>query len=331
MFKTRVTEMLRIKYPILQGAMHLISRAELVAAVSNAGGLGILASTTFPTAKELVAEIQKTRSLTDKPFGVNINLFPTMRPVNLEGYIDALIDEDVSVVETSGRNPEPYMDRFKKGNVTVIHKVARVKDAVSAERAGVDAVSIVGFEAGGHPGMDNITSMVHIPLTVDAVKIPVIAGGGIADSRGFVAALALGAEGVVVGTRFMATYECPVHPKVKEWLINANATDTMIIERSIKNASRVMRNAAAEKALELESKGVSLEELLPVVSGERTKEVYEKGDLDAGVVHCGEVVGLIHDVVSVKDVVDDVVTIPPDLGHRLLGIFTEKRQVRLRL
>jgi nitronate monooxygenase len=308
MFKTRITEMLGIEYPILQGAMHLISKAELVAAVSNAGGLGILASTTFPTKEELIAEIRKTRSLTNKPFGVNINLFPAMRPANLEDYIDALIDEGVSIVETSGRSPGPYMERFKKRNVTVIHKVARVRDAVTAERVGVDAVSIVGFEAAGHPGTDNITSMVHIPLTVDTVKIPVIAGGGIADGRGFVAALALGADGVVIGTKFMATYECPIHSKVKEWLVNANATDTVIIERSIKNAARVVRNATAEKVLELEDKGASLEELLPVVSGERTKKVYEEGDLDAGIVHCGEVVGLIHEVVSVKEVVDEIVS-----------------------
>ena len=214
MFKTRITEMFGIEYPIIQGALMWLSRAELVSAVSNAGGLGIMASLTFPTIKELRQEIRKIKSMTDKPFAVNITILPTIRPVNYEEYINAAIEEGVDIIETAGRNPEPYMKELKDAKVKVIHKVSRVRDVKTAERLGVDAVTIVGFEAAGHPGMDEVTSLVLIPLSVDAVKIPVIAGGGIGDARGFVAALALGAEGVLMGTRFMASRECAVHPKL---------------------------------------------------------------------------------------------------------------------
>ena len=203
MFKTRITEMFGIEYPIIQGAMQWLSRAELVAAVSNAGGLGIIASLTFPTVKELREEIRKTKSLTDKPFAVNITLLPTLRPVSYEEYINAAIEEGVRIIETAGRNPRQYMKQLRDGGVKVMHKVASVKAVKTAERIGVDAVTIVGFEEGGNPGMDDVTSLVLIPIAVDAVKIPVIAGGGIGDARGFIAALALGAEGVLMGTRFM--------------------------------------------------------------------------------------------------------------------------------
>jgi nitronate monooxygenase len=307
MFDTRVTEMLNIQYPIIQGTLHWLAYAELVAAVSNAGGLGILASAMFPSKERLRQEIRKAKSLTDKPFAVNINLFPMIRPVNLEEYIDTMLEEGVKVVETSGRSPEPYIERFKQGGMRVIHKVARVRDAVTAQRIGADMVTIVGFEAGGHPGMEDVTSMVHIPLTVDAVSIPVLAGGGIADARGFVAALALGAEGVVIGTRFVLTEECPAHPKVKEWYKNAKATDTVMLERSIKNAGRFIRNKPAELVLEMESRGATLEELLPVISGERGRKVWEEGDIDAGVVPSGQVIGLVHDVISVKEVIDGII------------------------
>lgn len=307
MFKTRVTEMFGIEHPIIQGALLWLSRAELVAAVSNAGGLGIISSLTFPTAKELREEIRKTKSMTDKPFAVNITILPTIRAVNYEQYIDAAIDEGVNIIETAGRSPEQYMKRLKDAKVKVMHKVARVKDAKAAERLGVDAVTIVGFEAAGHPGMDNVTSLVLIPIAVDTVKIPVIAGGGIGDARGFVAALALGAEGVLMGTRFMASKECPLHPKIVQWLLQARETDTLIIERSIKNAARVMKTDFSQRVLETEEKGATLEELLPLISGDRSKGSYISGNVNDAVIACGQVVGLIHDIPSVKELIESII------------------------
>jgi len=307
MFKTRVTEMLGIKYPIIQGAMQWLSRAELVSAVSNAGGLGIISSLTFPTVKELRQEIKKTKKMTDKPFAVNITLLPTMRPVNYEEYISATIEEDVKIIEIAGRSPEPYMKMLKDAGVTVMHKCARVRDARTAERVGVDTVAIVGTEAGGHPGMEDVTSLVRIPITADAVKIPVIAGGGIGDARGFVAALALGAEGIVMGTRFMASKECNIHPKVKEWLMQASETDTIMIERSIKNAARVLKTDSSQKVLEAEERGAALEELLPLIAGERGKKALENGDINAGIIYCGQIVGLIHEIPTVKEIIDGII------------------------
>lgn len=317
MFKTRVSEMFGIEYPIIQGAMLWLSRAELVAAVSNAGGLGIISSLTFPTAKELREEIRKTKALTDKPFAVNITMLPTLRTVNYEEYIDAAIEEGVNIIETAGRSPERYMKRLKDAKVKVMHKVARVKNAKTVERMGVDAVTIVGFEAAGHPGMDDVTSLVLIPLTVDAVKIPVIAGGGIGDGRGFVAALALGAEGVLMGTRFMASKECPMHPRIGQWLLNARETDTLIIERSIKNAARVMKTELSQRALEMEEKGATLEELLPLISGDRSKRSYISGDVNDSAIACGQVVGLIHDLPTVREIIDGIINEARLISQRL--------------
>jgi NAD(P)H-dependent flavin oxidoreductase YrpB (nitropropane dioxygenase family) len=316
-FKTRVSEMFGIEYPIIQGAMLWLSRAEFVAAVSNAGGLGTISSLTFPTAKELREEIRKTKALTDKPFAVNITMLPTLRKVNYEEYIDAAIEEGVNIIETAGRSPEPYMKRLKDAKVKVMHKVARVKNAKTVERMGVDAVTIVGFEAAGHPGMDDVTSLVLIPLTVDAVKIPVIAGGGFGDGRGFVAALALGAEGVLMGTRFMASKECPMHPKIGQWLLNARETDTLLIERSIQNAARVMKTELSQKALEMEEKGATLEELLPLISGDRSKRSYISGNVNDGAIACGQVVGLIHDLPTVKEIIDGIINEARLISQRL--------------
>ena len=307
MFKTRITELFGIKYPIIAGGMHLLSRAELVAAVSNAGGLGILASTTFETKEELREEIRKTKSLTNKPFGVNLNLFPMMRQRSVEEDIDIFVDESVEVVESSGASPEPYVPRLKEAGVKIIHKVPAVRFAKKAESAGVDAVTVVGFECAGHPGMDDVTSLILVPLTVDALKIPVVAGGGFCDARSFVAALALGADGVVMGTRFVATHECVAHPKIKEWLVKAKETDTTLIDRSIGLPMRVIKNKPADKALEMDKKGASLEELLTVISGALGKKAWIEGDLDAGVVSLGMAVGRIHEIVSVKEVIDGII------------------------
>jgi len=317
MFKTRITELFGIKYPIIAGGMHLLSRAELVAAVSNAGGLGILASTTFETKKELREEIQKTRSLTKKPFGVNLNLFPMMRQRSVEEDIELFIDEDVGIVESSGASPEPYVPRLKEAGVKIIHKVPAVRFAKKAESVGVDAVTIVGFECAGHPGMDDVTSLILIPLTADAVKIPVVAGGGFCDARSFVAALALGADGVTMGTRFVATHECIVHPKIKEWLVEARETDTTLIDRSLGLPMRVIKNKPAEKSLEMDKRGASLEELLTVIGGELGRKAWIEGDIDAGVVSLGMAVGRIHEIVSVKKVIDDIIEEAQGICERL--------------
>ncbi len=307
MFKTRITELFGIKYPIIAGGMHLLSRAELVAAVSNAGGLGILASTTFETKEELREEIWKTKSLTNKPFGVNLNLFPMMRQRSVEEDIDIFVDEGIEVVESSGASPEPYVPQLKETGVKIIHKVPAVRFARKAESAGVDAVTIVGFECAGHPGMDDVTSLILVPLTVDALKIPVVAGGGFCDARSFVVALALGADGVVMGTRFVATHECVAHPKIKEWLVKARETDTTLIDRSIGLPMRVIKNKPADEALEMDKRGASLEELLTVISGALGKKAWIEGDLDAGVVSLGMAVGRINEIVSVKEVVDGII------------------------
>lgn len=324
MFKTRVTEMFGIRYPIIQGGMQWLARAELVAAVSNAGALGIMTSSTFSTAKELGEEIRKTKRLTDKPFGVNINLFPTMRPLNLDEYIDTIIEEGVGIVESSGRSPELYMERLKKGGVKVMHKVTAVRFARTVERVGCDAVIIDGFECAGHPGEEDVTSLILIPLTVDAVKIPVIAAGGFGDGRGLVAALALGAEAVLMGTRFMATQECQTHPKVREWLMKARETDTMLIQRSLRNSARVLKNPVSEKVTEMESKGATLEQLQPLITGLKEKELLETGNLEAGVLHAGQVIGLIRDIPTVKELVERMVNDAAEIGKRLStkGLFS---------
>jgi len=319
-FKTRITEMFGIEYPIIQGAMLWLSRAELVAAVSNAGGLGIIAALTFPTARELREEIKKTKSLTDKPFAVNITLLPTLRQINYEEYIDAAIEEGVNIIETAGRSPKPYIKQLKDAGVKIIHKVARVKNVKTAERLGVDAVTIVGFEAAGHPGMDDVTSLVLVPLAVDAVNIPVIAGGGIADARGFIAALALGAEGVLMGTRFMVSKECPLHPKIVQWMLQARETDTLMIERSIKNAARVMKTDFAQRVLEMEEKGATLEQLLPMISGDRSKRSYISGDVNDAAIACGQVVGLIHEIPTVRESIEGIINEARLIGQRLYKI-----------
>lgn len=317
MFKTRITEMFGIKYPIIQGAIQWLSRAEMVSAVSNAGGLGVISSLTFPTPEGLRQEIKRTRTMTDKPFAVNVTLLPTARPVNYEEYFAAAIEEGVKIIESSGRSPEPYMKMCKDAKVMVMHRAARIRDAKTAERVGADAVSIVGFEAAGHPSMEDVTSLVRIPMAVDAVNIPVIAAGGIGDARGFVAALALGAEGVLMGTRFVATKECACHPKIKDWLLQLQETDTMLIQRSIKNAERAVITGYSRRILDMEEKGATLEELIPLISGEKQKAAYESGDIDSAVMTFGQVVGLIHDIPSIGELIERIINEARLIGERL--------------
>jgi NAD(P)H-dependent flavin oxidoreductase YrpB (nitropropane dioxygenase family) len=307
MLKTRITELFGIKYPIIQGGMMWIARAELVAAVSNAGGLGIIAAFTFPTPQELAAEIKKTKELTDKPFGVNITLLPTLRPVDIDGYFNTVIDSGIKIVETAGRSPEAYMERLKAAGVKVIHKCTAVRFARTAQRIGCDAISIDGFECAGHPGEEDVTSLVLIPLTVDAVEIPVIASGGFGDGRGLIAALALGAEAVNMGTRFMATKEAPGHPKVKEWLVQASERDTLLLLRSFRNTMRALRNPTSEKVIELEKQGADIHQLESLISGKVGRNLLETGDVDNGLLSAGQVIGLVHDIPTVKELVDRVI------------------------
>ncbi|MFA4837379.1 MAG: nitronate monooxygenase [Dehalococcoidia bacterium] len=307
MFRTGITEMLGIEYPIIQGAMLHISRAELAAAVSNAGGLGIIASGTFGTTQELRHEIQKAKSLTKKPFGVNFAFLPSAQSRDHAAFIRAALEEGIKIVETAGANPDPYMKLLKDGGAKVIHKTTAVRFARTAQKSGVDAVAIVGQGAAGHPGMDSISSMVLIPAAVDALNIPVIAAGEIADGRGFVAALALGAQGILMGTRFMITQESNIHPKVKQWLVESRETDTLLLQKSLRNTVRVRTNEVAYKVLGLESQNAKLEELLPFIGGTKSRELQATGNLDAGVLSCGQVVGLIDDIPTVKQVIDAII------------------------
>ena len=329
MFKTRITDLFRIEYPIIQGGMMWISRAALVAAVSNAGGLGILTAFTFPDLKDLVAEIKRTRELTDKPFGVNITLLPTLRPVDIDAYVDTIINSGVKIVETAGRSPEPYMERLKAADVKVIHKCTAVRFARTAQRIGCDAVSIDGFECAGHPGEEDVTSLVLIPLTADAVGIPIIASGGFGDGRGLVAALALGAEAVNMGTRFMATKEAPGHARVKELLIAASERDTTLLLRSFRNTMRVLRTPTAEKVLELEKQGADIHQLEALISGRAGLGLIESGDVDNGLLSVGQVAGLVHDIPTVKELIDRIVKEAKGVASDLAGasIFRPARRL----
>lgn len=322
MFKTRVTEMLGIEYPIIQGGMAWVSCPELAAAVSNAGGLGLLVSAFCTTKEELRDEIKKTKSLTDKPFGVNISLFPSMRALANEEYIEAIIEEGVPVVETSGiKAPTEYVPRLREGNVKIIHKCAAAKHAKTAEQIGADAVTVVGMENGGATGVLDIGTFVLVQAAAKAVTVPLIAGGGIADARGFVAALALGAEGVVIGTRFMATHEAPLHPNFKEWLVRANETETAIVMRSIGNTHRALKSPTVTRLLEMEARNAPLEELMSIIGGTHSADVLKEGKLDAGIGMAGQVVGVIDKVVSVKEVIDEIVEGAKQIVPRLESVI----------
>ncbi|MEB2627945.1 nitronate monooxygenase family protein [Peribacillus frigoritolerans] len=305
--KTRMTELLGIEYPIICGGMFQVGRAPLAAAVSEAGGLGIITSKTQVTPEGLRDEIRKVKTLTKKPFAVNLNLFPSQTATPNDEFIDILIEEDVKIVETSGRSPESLMPRLKEHGFIVLHKVANVKNAVSAEKLGVDAIIIVGNETGGHPGMGDVGTLVMLPRAVDSVNIPVIAGGGFSDGRGLISALSLGAEGIVMGTRFMATQEAPIHENVKQWMVSANETDTVVIQRNIGSPSRVALNAVSKEVDKLENEGATIEELIPLITGQRSKEVYFEGNLDGGIWSCGQSVGLIKEILTVNELIKQIV------------------------
>ncbi len=308
MFKTRVTEMLGIEYPIICGGLSFITRAEMAAAVSNAGGFGIITSAHLETPMALRDEIRKTKSLTDKPFGVNISMFPAVKPIPNREFVEVIVEEGVKAVESSGiKSPAEYVPRLKEGKVILIHKAATVRHALKGQEAGADIVAIVGMENGGATGMEDVSTSVLVPALVDVAKVPVLAGGGFADGRGLIAALALGAEGIVMGTRFMATKECPIHPNYKEWLLKATERDTTLVMRSLQNTHRVLKSKATEELLKIETRGASLEEMLPIIGNEASKRVAFEGDFDAGQALAGEVVGLIHDIPTIKELIDRII------------------------
>lgn len=306
MFKTRITEMLGIEYPILQGGMQWLARAELVSAVANAGGFGFITAISFANPKALREEIRKTRDMTDKPFGVNVSMLPVMMPGDMtERFIDVACEEGIPALETAGRNPEPYVPKLKSAGVKLFHKVPAVRFAKKAESVGADAVIIVGFECGGHPGMDDVPSLILVPKAADTLNVPIVAAGGFCDGRGLAAALALGADAVLMGTRFMAADESPMHDNFKRWMVGARETDTMIVERSIRNAARIIKNEAAETVAKMEADGATLDELLPVISGKVGRDAYLSGDINAGTIACGQTVGRIDAIKPCKQIIEE--------------------------
>jgi len=296
--KTRVTELLGTKYPIIQGGMQWVGRAELASAVSNAGGLGILTGLTQPTPQDLANEIKRCREMTDKPFGVNMTIFPTIKPPPYEEYIDAIIQGGVKIVETAGNKAIDYFPKLKGAGIKIVHKCVAVRHALAAERLGVDAISIDGFECAGHPGEEDIPGLVLIPAAVAKLKVPVIASGGIADGRGMAAAFALGAEGVNMGTRFFVTQEAPVHENIKKAMVAASERDTNIIFRTLHNSARVYKNKISDEVVATERRpgGCEFADIQPLVAGVRGRAALETGQADDGIVTAGMVIGLIDDI-----------------------------------
>jgi nitronate monooxygenase len=307
-FKTRVTEILGIRFPIIQGGMQWVGRAELASAVSNAGALGILTALTQPTPQDLRKEIERCRSMTDLPFGVNLTILPTVSPPPYDEYIDAIIGSGVRIVETAGNSPKEYMARFKEANITILHKCTTVRHALAAQRHGVDIVSIDGFECAGHPGEDDIPGLVLIPIAAKALSIPIIASGGIGDGRGMAAAMALGAEGVNMGTRFICTRDAPVHDALKRALRDASERDTNLIFRSMNNTARVFKNAVSDEVVATERRpgGCRFEDIRHLVVGARGRAAWESGDRNAGVLTAGMVIGLIDDIPTCEQLIQRI-------------------------
>ncbi|MET7770373.1 nitronate monooxygenase [Nocardia sp. NPDC005366] len=308
MLRTRFTETFGVEHPIVQGGMMWVGRAELVAAVANAGGLGFITALTQPTPDDLRKEIARTRELTDKPFGVNVTILPSINPPPYAEYVQAIIDSGVKIVETAGSNPEPYLPYYHGAGIKVLHKCTSVRHAIKAQKIGVDGVSIDGFECAGHPGEDDIPGLILIPAAARALDIPMIASGGIADARGLVAALALGADGVNMGTRFLCTQESAIDQKVKEQIVANSELDTQLIFRTMHNTARVADNEVSRKVVEIEKAGGKFEDVRELVAGARGRRVFEEGDLDAGIWSAGLAQGLIHDIPSCAELIERMVT-----------------------
>ena len=332
--ETRITRMLGIEHPVVQGGMQWVGVAELVSAVSNAGGLGILTGLTQPTPEALTKEIARCRDMTDRPFGVNLTILPTIKPVPYEEYARAIVESGVKIVETAGRNPEPFLPLFKKAGITVIHKCTSIRHSLKAERIGCDMVSVDGFECAGHPGEDDVTNMILLPLAARRLKIPFLASGGLGDGRGLAAALAMGAEGINMGTRFMVTKEAPIHEKVKQAMVEASELDTALIFRTLRNTARVFKNSVAEKVLEIESRPgpTDFEDIRPLVAGTKGRELFDDGDLEHGIWSAGMVVGLIDDIPSCRELIERIVAEAEEIiTGRLAGMVAAGHEAGAKL
>ncbi|MBS0481415.1 MAG: nitronate monooxygenase [Proteobacteria bacterium] len=306
--KTRITELFGIKHPIVQGGMHFVGLAELASAVSNAGGLGLITALTLPGPEGLAAEIRRCRTMTDKPFGVNITFLPTTRPPDYAGIVSTVIEHDIPVVETAGNNPQQWIASLRDAGVKVIHKCTSVRHALKAQAIGCDAVSVDGFECGGHPGEDDVPNFILLPRAADELKIPFIASGGMADGRSLVAALALGADGMNMGTRLLCTKEAPVHQNVKDAIIAASELDTRLVMRPLRNTERVLVNAGVERLLEKErtlGSALKFEDIVDEVAGVYPR-VMKDGDVGSGAWSCGMVAGLIDDAPTVAELIDRI-------------------------
>ena len=307
--KTRITELFGIRHPVIQGGMHYVGFAEMASAVSNAGGLGIVTALTLPTPDDLAKEIARCREMTDKPFGVNLTFLPAFRDIPYDDYIQAIIGGGVKIVETAGRSPEAYVPVLKEAGIVIIHKCTSVRHSLKAQRIGCDAVSVDGFECGGHPGEDDIPGLILLPRAAEELSIPFVASGGFGTAGGLVAALALGADGINMGTRFIATVEAPVHQNVKQALVDADERQTRLIMRPLRNTERVMVNDAVEKILEIEkTKGDDLQigDILPLVADVYPK-VMREGEMNIGAWSTGMVAGLIHDIPTCKELIERIV------------------------
>ena len=321
MLRTRFTEIFGIEHPIVQGGMMWVGRAELVAAVANAGGLGFITALTQPTPDDLRREIERTRELTDKPFGVNLTVLPSINPPPYEEYVRAIVDSGIKIVETAGSNPEPFLPAYREAGIKVVHKCTSVRHALKAQKIGVDAVSIDGFECAGHPGEDDVPGLVLIPAAARALTIPIVASGGIADARGMVAALALGADGVNMGTRFLCTQESSIDQQVKEQIVANSERDTQLIFRTMHNTARVADNEISRKVVEIEKAGGKFEDVRELVSGARGRRVFEEGDLDAGIWSVGLCQGLIEDIPTCAELIGRMVSEAEDLINARLARF----------
>jgi len=320
--KTRITEMFGVETPIVMGGMTGVGYGELVAAVANAGALGFITAHMFPSGEALLAEIEKTKALTSKPFGINLTLLPSINPIPYDDYREAIIASGIKIVETAGRAPVDHLPRFKEAGVKVIHKCTSVRHSVSAVRHGVDVISIDGFECAGHPGEDDIGLVVLLPATVDAVDVPVIASGGMADGRSLVASLALGAQGMNMGTRFIATKEAPVHENVKQAILAASELDTRLVMRPLRNTERVLNNAAVERLIAKEKElgdSITIQDILPEVAGVYP-QIMTEGTMDAGAWSCGMVAGLIHDIPTCQELIDRIMLEAEEIIARMQAI-----------
>ncbi|MDG2302776.1 MAG: nitronate monooxygenase family protein [Gammaproteobacteria bacterium] len=323
--KTRITELFQVKHPIIQGGMHYVGFAEMAAAVSNAGGLGIITGLTQKTPADLAAEIARCHDMTDKPFGVNLTFLPGFENPPYNEYIAAIVDGGVKIVETAGRSPEAYMPAMKAAGIKVIHKCTSVRHSLKAERIGCDAVSVDGFECGGHPGEDDIPNMILLPRAAEELSIPFVASGGIGNAKQLVAALALGADGINMGTRFMATQEAPIHQNVKDALVEASELDTRLIMRALRNTERVLKNAAVDRVIEKEKQmgsDLKIDDIIDEVAGIYPK-IMQDGAMDAGAWSCGMVAGLIHDIPTCRELIDGIMLEANDIIHRRLLSFVD--------